>query len=265
MVHETESINPLILNSMKRAFFVVILVTIFTGNLWAQGKFEGKIVKKGIFQAEGFFKKQLPVLSGGQEDIVIVKGSKLLQLSAATNLLVLLDFDNKCAYNILPQKKVVNKIPYPGGRHPNDLFQKTDEKKEIEGLICTKYVSKVDNKGVVAEAENWIPDGVLDSQEKIDIYNYMFQGIDGFAMEAVAETRSTIPLFKGKFLAVTNTVRVDRTPVADSIFDIPSDYKYVNDKEFQKIWKKYVAQLNKERAKMDKNTELFVPENVWDF
>ena len=64
---------------------------------------------------------------------------------------------------------------------------------------------------------------------------------------------------------MTNTVRVDRTPVADSVFDIPSDYKYVTDKEFQKIWKKYVAQLNKERAKMDKNTELFVPENVWDF
>lgn len=102
------------------------------------------------------------------------------------------------------------------------------------------------------------------SPELLKAYS-CFYGMPYYEHTSDMKIESPAPLLTSIRYVTRSVKSMEQMTPEASVFTIPSDFKVVSLKEFEKAYNKYMKGLNKTREKAGTSVEYTVPEDIWDF
>ncbi len=216
-----------LLQQIIKSIFTSATVFTICLNVNAQNKFEGKIVSAieipNLTKEMEMFKSLMPT-----ESTTYIKGDKSLnvQKSSMSDIKIYTNSVSKTVnmYSDMMGNKIAIKKNYAQDEKnkptlDNFDLQSTNETKTISGYKCTKYIIKAKKEDKNSfTTEVWVTTEIISNANIIG--ESWVEKIKGFPMEYEINQDS----FK---LRIT-TKTIEKTPVEDSLFIEPTDYKETN-------------------------------------
>ena len=214
-----------------------IVATSFTGS----SDFEGKIVYAIDFNNPNM-PPQAKAMMAGSNATTYIKGTKTRSEvnMAMQNTIAIYDSKTNTAVTLMEvmgnKYKIKNDLSKKDEKKPDTKVNVTSETKVIAGYTCKKAeVTFTDKNGTATNTNIWFTEEISNHMNTSSENGYQFKDIKGMPLEYEIKTQNGMTM---KMSATS----VSKETVADSKFDIPSEYKETTVEDMQKDMMKMMQQ-----------------------
>ncbi|MBR3648293.1 MAG: hypothetical protein IKN59_07900 [Paludibacteraceae bacterium] len=271
-------------SSLKKSLCVMIasMAYMFAS---AQQPFQGKIVYSINTTSRGLYQIATDI-QGLSEEVIYISNDKFLLLNVSTQLINFFDLEADALYIACPPLHVTQKLSlsemvtrvYEAVNDPNrkwqwpklaqwnttiELEEPVDGYSAIKLRTDTLFPVEGYSYKVMYDAYDICLKDFL-TPELLKAYS-SFYGIPYFEHVSDIKQECPAPLLKSVRYQTRVVKSMEQMTVDASVFTLPADMKVVSQREFQKVYNKYIREENKKRKNAGTAVEYNVPDDVWDF